>query len=655
MTEARRRIAIVLIAAAVVLGAAVAISIAARPDPTPASSPGSIGSDRPPTPPPEDATVRAYRGVTLLPGPPVEPPGRPLQSRLWTIDGRWWAAMIEPVTRETWIFALSDDGSAWADTGVRLDERPGAMVDVLWSGERLYVVSGVPGRSTHDGVRLSRFSRDPAGAFLLDPNFPVPITERGVTAASLARDGTGRLWAAFIQEGGVLVAHSIDNDAVWAPPEPVADATPVGDRDVAGIVADGASGVSLVWSDTPTRSIRATSRSDDDAPERWSPAEALFDGLPLADEPLGLASDAAGSLFVTIETAVADDPAADDGAPAIVLLVRDAAGAWRQSLVARVGDRLGLPFTVIDPGAAEAYVLASSPRHGGSVHLKRSAIGRLEFPAGRGLTLIADSTIPDIAYLSSTKQPIDLESGFVVQGLDEEAGVYWHAVIRPPDGMAVPTPSASAGPGRSGSPSAPPPPVGPMPVFTDDFEPWPLNGPIGNGWRIRPADAVGTLVVVADAPNGNRSAQLVPTGADPIRACKDFAPLATGVLTAEVRFNVDATGAADAVITSLRDGGAEAASVRFGQGGTFVYYSGATRVRTTVPSRLDTWYRSTLTVHLDSRTYDWRLATDDGSELLKFDGVPFREPEASQVSEICVASSTGGGVRFDDVRVSRVR
>jgi hypothetical protein len=655
MTEARRRIAIVLIAAAVVLGAAVAISVAARPGPTPDSSPSSPGSERPSTPAPGDATVRAFRTVTLLPGPPVEPPGRPLQSRLWTIDGRWWAAMIEPVTRETRIFALSDDGSAWADTGVRLDERPGAMVDVLWSGDRLYVASGVPGRSTHDGVRLSRFSRDPAGRYLLDPNFPVPLTERGVTAASLARDGTGRLWAAFIQEGGVLVANSLDDDAVWAPPEPVAGATPVGDRDVAGIVADGDSGVWLVWSDTPTRSIRATSRADDDAPERWSPAEVLFDGLPLADEPLGLATDGAGSLFVTVETAVADDPAADEGDPAIVLLVRDAAGAWRQTLVARVGDRLGLPFTVVDPGAAEAYVLASSPRHGGSVHLKRSAIGRLEFPAGRGLTLIADSTLPDIAYLSSTKQPIDLESGFVVQGLDEETGIYWHAVIGPPDGSAGPTPSASARPGGSGSPSAPPSAPGPLPVFADDFEPWPLNGPIGNGWRIRPADAVGTLVVVADAPDGNRSAQLVPTGADPIRACKDFAPVASGVLTADVRINVDAVGAADAVITSLRDGGAEAASVRFGQGGTFVYYSGATRVRTTVPTRLDAWYRSTLTVHFESKTYDWRLASDDGSELLEVDGVPFREAEAIQVSEVCVATSTGGGVHFDDVRISRAQ
>jgi hypothetical protein len=241
-----------------------------------------------------------------------------------------------------------------------------------------------------------------------------------------------------------------------------------------------------------------------------------------------------------------------------------------------------------------------------------------------------------------------------VQGLDEETGVYWHAVIGPPDGRVAPTPSASAEPGQSGSPTAAPSPAGPMPVFTDDFEPWPLNGPIGNGWRIRPADAVGTLVVVADAPDGNRSAQLVATGADPIRACKDFAPTASGVLTADVRINAEAIDAADAVITSLRDGGAEAASVRFGQGGTFVYYSGATRVRTTVPTRLDAWYRSSLTVHLQSKTYDWRLAADDGTELLKVDGVPFREAEATQVSEICVATSTGGGVRFDDVRLSRV-
>ena len=116
--------------------------------------------------------------------------------------------MVEPVSRETRIYELSLDGSTWADSGVRLDERPGAMADVLWSDDHLYVVSAVPGRATSNGVRVSRFSRQPDGRFLLDPNFPVGLTERGVSATSIARDETGRLWAAFAQDGRVLVAHS---------------------------------------------------------------------------------------------------------------------------------------------------------------------------------------------------------------------------------------------------------------------------------------------------------------------------------------------------------------------------------------------------------------------------------------------------------------
>ena len=63
-----------------------------------------------------------------------------------------------------------------------------------------------------------------------------------------------------------------------------------------------------------------------------------------------------------------------------------------------------------------------------------------------------------------------------------------------------------------------------------------------------------------------------------------------------------------------------------------------------------------MTVHLESRTYDWRLSSDDGSRILEVKGIPFRESAANQVSEICVQTSVGAtkaGLRFDDVRVSR--
>ncbi len=607
-------------------------------------------------------TVQSFKDFSVLPGLPTEPAGRELQSRLWTIDGRWWAAMVEPVSRETRIYELSLDRASWSDTGVLLDERGGAMSDVLWSGDHLYVASAVPGRSTSNGVRVSRFSRQPGGRFLLDPNFPVPLTERGVSAVSVARDESGRLWAAFVQDGRVLVAHSSVDDAVWDAPEPVpGDATPVGPADVATLVDDGTGGLGLIWSDANARSIQFAARDHLDAPDQWSESEVAFEGLPLADDPISATAGGDGTIFVAVETAVADKPDAGQAEPGSVILARDSDGGWRTALIARVEDHLGQPIVVVDRAVTEVYVFETSPRHGGTVYLKRAGVDRLEFPPGRGLTVIADPSNPDIAYLTSTKQAIDTEDGLVVLGFDKDTGLYWHAVIAPrvadvtPSATPVASGAGSPGPslpGPSLAPSAP----GPSALFTDNFDPWPPNGPIGNGWAIAPADARGSITAVADGSNPGQNAWLQATGPAAVRACKSFAPVAAGTLVAEIRVRLEQIGAADAVITSLRDRSGESVSVRFGQGGTFAYYSGQVKVRSAVPVRLNTWYRSAVTVNLESRTYDWRLSGDDGSRIVAVKGIPFREVAATQVSEICVQTSvgaTGAGLRFDDVRVSR--
>ena len=112
MTNTGRRLAIVLVALTAILGIAVAVSVAGQTPP-----PVSTGSLEPRTTLPAeepDLTVQAFKDFSVLPGVPTEPPGRDLQSRLWTIDGRWWAAMVEPVSRETRIYELSLDGATWS-------------------------------------------------------------------------------------------------------------------------------------------------------------------------------------------------------------------------------------------------------------------------------------------------------------------------------------------------------------------------------------------------------------------------------------------------------------------------------------------------------------------------------------------------------------
>ena len=656
MTLLGRKIAIALVLIGLVLGAAVAALVASRSSlPEPSFAPNSAT----PVIRPRELTVRAFRDFSVLPGEPADPPGRGVQSRLWSIGGRWMAAMIHPASRETRIWELSEDGSTWADTGVLLDERPGATVDALWSGEHLYVASVVPGRSRDDGVRITRLSLDAAGRFSLDPNFPVTLTEPGGEAVTIARDSAGRLWAAVIIEGRLLLASSTTDEAIWSAPTPFAEADDTLDEeDAAGLVAVGESAMGLVWSDRDDSSIRFSVHEDSAEPDHWSEPEVAFEGLSLAEQPLSVTAGPDATTWVAAETAVAEDPNAEGSEPGAVVLVRGADGTWSSTLVAVVEDRVGVPITRLVPDQGRAGRVGRDPRPGGAVHLKQATFGRLEFEAGRGLPLIADPRDPDLAFVTSTKQPVSLADGFVVLAFDEETGTYSHAIVSA-QGSASPPPSPGASgqspspAGPSGSPSRLPTPGARTLIVNDDFDPYPPGSSIGT-WLLRPAEATGGLVAVA--AQGGAAARLTATSAEPIRACRSFGIVTAGVLAADVRFRVDAIGPGDVIITTLRDGGEEAASVRAGQGGTFVWYDGETRIRSDVAIQPGRWYRSSVGLDIGARRYSWRLADDAGDVLLEASNLALRDQLAGPVSEVCVGTSSeapGRGVEFDDVRLSR--
>jgi uncharacterized iron-regulated membrane protein len=389
-------------------------------------------------------------------------------------------------------------------------------------------------------------------------------------------------------------------------------------------------------------------RDDGDAPEAWAAPEVAFAELPLAPRPISVAA-ADGLLAIGIQTAVSTT-AAGANDPDSLVAVRDPSGGWRTALTSRVSDRLGSPVVAIDPGSGDLYAFLTSPRRAGEVWLKRSPLDRLEFPAGRGLLVIDDPDRPiNVASLTVGKSPVMLADTFVVQGLDEETGIPWHAVVGPPG--ASPEPTASPG-----APSPTPTPTATAAarlLIDDDFAPWSQDEPIGNGWELGPADARGTLVA-AGKSTGTRHAELRSASNGPVRACKAFPPVVSGDLVVDVTVQADDMGAADVVITSVRSGSNESASVRFGQGGTFAYYAGETKVRTAAANRLGQWLRSRVTVHPDTATYDWRLTTDDGAVIVEERGIPFREP-VEDLSAVCIGTSTGPDrpvVRFDDVRVT---
>jgi hypothetical protein len=273
------------------------------------------------------------------------------------------------------------------------------------------------------------------------------------------------------------------------------------------------------------------------------------------------------------------------------------------------------------------------------------------------MLVLSDPSNPTIAVPTSTKQPVDLEAGVVVLGLDIESGTYWHALIQGAGSGSGPSPSPGASPSAGASPS-PSPSVGAVPAtyINDTFDPWPVGEPIRNGWQMRDGDPADALTAAADASGAGHHALLVTASDAGLRACKSFTAVGAGTLVVRTRVQLDALGATDAVIASLRDRSGESATVRFGQGGTFAYYAGPTKVRATAAFRTKTWYRSVVTVRPGRGTYDWLVTTDGGDVVLRVERVPVRDAAATAVSSLCLQTSDGKaglGLRFDDVVVTR--
>src|SRR3712207_5791626 len=98
-------------------------------------------------PPPASAAVGVpidYVGHTYA--STASPTADKPQSKLWFLDGSWWALMVADGTSTTTIHQLLPDHT-WRNTGAVVDTRANSTGDALWSSRdsRLYVANRATG------------------------------------------------------------------------------------------------------------------------------------------------------------------------------------------------------------------------------------------------------------------------------------------------------------------------------------------------------------------------------------------------------------------------------------------------------------------------------------------------------------------------------
>jgi len=349
------------------------------------------------------------------------------ESKLWFVDGTWWATLYEQGAGAHRIHRLDPVTQRWVDTGVPVDERPQSRQDVLWDGRKLYMASRFAGSPAQN--RLLRYSYDStAKTFVLNPGFPVKISGGGTESVTLAKDSTGTLWIAYTLGNRILVNRSVGSDLQWGTPfvVPVARGTTVAPDDVGGVIAlPGAIGV--FWTNQATGAdYFAVHRDGAPAtdPAAWK-EETAITGQKAADDHFNMKLASDGRLFVAMKTS--------RSTPAdtlIGLLVRSPAGIWSPLYpVAPFSTLATRPLCVLDELHRRVYVFYS-PLHA-TIAYKASSMDTIGFPAGGGTPFIASSAVKDIDNPTSTKQNVTPAGGIEVIASSRGDMSYWHNGVQP--------------------------------------------------------------------------------------------------------------------------------------------------------------------------------------------------------------------------------
>jgi hypothetical protein len=624
----RRPLIIVSFVAAVIVTVALLASV--RLDNS-APTPRAGQSDRP-TPSPVAEGLHAHLSPTYA-GPAYDPtvarsPTRDKpQSKLWYHDGLWWAVLFDNEHLVFTIWWLDSTSHAWVNTGTLVEDRPFARQDVHWDGESLVTAShGSDQASARHALQIRRFAYEPESrSWIPAPNFPVQVTDRGVEAASLTRDGAGRLWAAFILDQRVTTVTAEPGDLRWSPPNPLPLPNAEVAADQAAVVPLG-DDVGLMWSNQVEDGVYFTVHRGDAPLGEWEPVEAVLSGLDTADDHISVRSlEGPGGMWVyaVVKTSLDEAPRPNALGAQVLFLVRGPDGSWSEHVFGRIEDHHTRPILVLDRERRAAYVFATSPFDGGMIYMKQTGLDRINFPVGLGEPVITGEGDPKINNATSTDQPVDAASGLVLLAADDTIGSYLHAELGLEPHSSEPVPAVST---RT-----------PFVALTFDGLPPGLDV-LTQRFTVAPA---GVTAAVQEL-DGAMVTQVISGDGEPARLCRRFVPAATGTLSVSTLVRIAHAPAGDAPILAVRGGGQEVTGLRILANGTWAHRVGQERVTSTARWASGTWMRLSVTIDLAARTYGFEVTGPQGDPVLAVADLPW-QAQPPEIDEVCIQAPRADG------------
>lgn len=389
-----------------------------------------------------DVGFRSFSYTSAVSAPTSDKP----QSKLWFNDGRWWGSLYNPAAARYEIHRFDWTANNWSTTGVAIDARRRAHMDVLWDGAHLYVASAGTSVSTaDDGIRVSRYSYSPGShTYSLDAGFPVTIVSGGTAAVVMDKDSTGVLWLTYTRDSKVWVARSNIHDASWNAPYvlPLPGASNLLAEDISTIVQFNGK-IGVMWSNQNEWVVHFGIHIDAAPDSAWTSSRALS-GPEYADNHINIKSlqaDPSGQVFAAVKTSLNNS-----SAPLMLVLIMDGTGGWQRRTFGRVADDHTRPLVLIDGENRHLYVFATTPCcSGGAIVYKRADLDNPQFDDGIGDPFIQLASDPRLNNVASTKQVLNRSTGLLVIAGDDSTRRYAHNKIEL-GGPSTPETTMDSGP-----------------------------------------------------------------------------------------------------------------------------------------------------------------------------------------------------------------
>jgi hypothetical protein len=305
--------------------------------------------------------------------------GEKPQSKLWQHDGSWWAvlASVSVQPSGTWLWQLTPQG--WTNV-LLLSTATDVRADALSLGDVTHILLYGPSSS------LVSIQYDAGtGSYALWSQRPgaTSVSLPGSETATIAVDGTGRMWLASDNAPAVEVRYS---DAPYTSfSTAITIATGILPDDIADVTAM-PGGIGVLWSNQAAQRFGFRTHQDGAAAGSWGAMEvpaaqsALKIGGGMADDHLNMAVASDGTVYASVKTSYDTS-----GIPVIGLLVRRPNGVWDPfHPVDTTGTR---PNVLLNEAAGEVTVMYTQTTRYDDILMKSTPIGTLDFSGSATVAL----------------------------------------------------------------------------------------------------------------------------------------------------------------------------------------------------------------------------------------------------------------------------